>query len=143
MVILAFALLGGFFVWDKLRFDSFISHQRERINKLGAGLHEGRRSAVGHVRIWYHDQALDSQKLTEIMSIVRILDKNGWVIWIDLEFDESGIHDSDLHLLQGLKKLRSIDLSMTAVTEVGLRELKTLYPEVRIITNNAAPPTPD
>jgi hypothetical protein len=127
---------GCSFVWRKVAFDSVISSSSEQIEKLGGTLFNGRRSALGLVRISHHDPKLDGNKLVQLMSMAKKLDHHGWVTEIELDLRESGITDGEITVLGGLQKLRKIDLSFTRVTQKGLDELSVLYPAIQVVTNS-------
>src|SRR6478736_3760423 len=121
-VCLAVLVTGAVLVWRKVAFDSVISSSSEQIEKLGGTLFNGRRSALGLVRISHHDPKLDGNKLVQLMSMAKKLDHHGWVTEIELDLRESGITDGEITVLGGLQKLRKIDLSFTRVTQKGLDE---------------------
>jgi hypothetical protein len=122
--------------WQKLAFDNVVADAGEKIQRSGGWLFIGRRSALGLIRILHHDPTLNAEKLDVVMTVARKLDDHGWVTEIELDFRDSGIRDADIKLLQGLRKLEKVDLSVTPVTEQGVAELVELYPNIKIVTNN-------
>jgi hypothetical protein len=136
LLLLSLAIIIGLAIRGKLAFDKVMVHAHERMEKLGGGATNGRRTAESYVHVWSHDTKFDAVRLTEAMQIIRELDNNEDVTRIYLDFWNSGVTDEDVRLLQGLRKLKSIDLSRTKVTPKGISDLLKLYPDVEINTND-------
>ena len=136
LLVLSFAIIIGLAIRGKLSFNRVIIHAHERMEKLGGGATNGRRSAESHVHIWSHDPKFDTVRLAEAMQIIGDLDNDADVTRIYLDFWNSGVRDEDMSLLRGLRKLQSVDLSRTKVTEAGIRQLLKLHPGVEINTND-------
>jgi len=122
-------------VWSKLSFDSRIGKAREQFEAIGVGFHNGRRSAEGHVFITSHDPTFGTSNLVQVMPLLRNLEKDGWISEISLRLENSGVSDADMVLIQGLVKLKRVDVRSTSVTEKGVQELLKLYPSITVITN--------
>jgi hypothetical protein len=142
-LLIAVAVLGvvlatliAFVLYDHESFVKVLIQANEKMNALGAGVTNGKRSGEGIVIAWSHDPAFDALKLKESMTILRSLDKDGRVTAIRIDLRDSGIKDPDLSLLQGLPKLESVDLSRTGVTREGVAALLALYPTIRVNTND-------
>jgi hypothetical protein len=135
-MVLGLGLFAGLIVWQKLSFDSRVAKASERLDKVGVNLFTGRRGALGFVRARTHDPTFGRAKLRETMPVLSDLDKDSWVTEIWLELNGAGIGDEDVGAMRGLRKLKGVDLSDTAVTQDGVNELLKYYPGIMIETNS-------
>jgi len=131
--IIAVAILA---VSYKFGIDRFVSSADAQMKALGGGLTNGRRSADGEMHAWSHDAGFDGAKLKKAVAILKAMDKDDRVTGLHIDLRDTGVSDADTVAIEGLSKLKSIDLSRTAVTHEGVVALLQKYPQIRINTND-------
>jgi len=141
-IVLGMVAVAAWAVRDKFAFDRFISLADDQMKALGGGLTNGRRSADGEMHAWSHDAGFDGVRLKSTVRFLRELERDNRVTGLHKDLTAAGVSDADLIAIQGLSKLKSIDLSRTAVTRDGVLLLLKRYPQVRINTNDFVRQTP-
>jgi hypothetical protein len=135
-IVLAFIAVAILAVSYKFGIDRFVARADAQMRALGGGLTNGRRSADGEMHAWSHDARFDAAKLRKAVAILKGMDKDDRVTGVHMDLRDTGISDPDMVAIEGLSKLKSIDLSRTAVTHEGVLALSQKYPQIRIHTND-------
>jgi hypothetical protein len=135
-IVLGFIAVAVLAVSYKFGIDRFVSNADAQMKALGGGLTNGRRTADGEMHAWSHDAGFDGGKLMKTVAILKAMDKDDRVTGLHMDLRDTGVSDADMVAIDGLSKLKSIDLSRTAVTHEGVVALLQKYPQIRINTND-------
>ncbi len=128
MMCLPLVMLG----WYELSYRDWVNQLDDKASAFHGHVHNGRRDASSHLKIWCHESATTD---TDVPLIVHLASEclDGGAAKLHIDLSETSISDRSIDQFASLKKLDTLNLSNTHVTSSGVSRLRAEIPNTEII----------